>query len=227
MFPLLDRNIPHVTDMILTYLESTDLAASMLVCKEWCRKAKPLLYDRFITSQRKEGFSPLQQAVIFNYDRLVGYLLDNYQDVVNETSTFSAWTALMRAAFKGREKITRMLLDTEGIDVNIKARWTGRSALSLAALHGRAGVVKILLARRDIHVNDCDNLGSTALMLACREMHVSVVEELLKDPDINVNLRDAFGVTALSHTKKLLDHNTGNSFNVWNIITMLKERNAI
>ena len=227
MFPLLDRNIiPHVTDMILSYLESKDLAASMLVCREWCQKAKPFLYDRFIILQQKEGFSPLQEAVIYGYDHLVGYLLENYLDIVNEFNHIG-WTALMVAAFKGRKKITRMLLEREDIDVNIKSRWTGRSALSLAASQGRAGVVKMLLARREIHVNSCDDLGITVLMQACREMRVSVVEELLKHPDTDVNLRDINGVTALSHTKKLLDYNTGNSLSVWKIIEMLKERNAI
>ena len=231
MFPLLDRNIPHVTDMILSYLESKDLAASMLVCREWCQKAKPFLYERHITSQRKKGDIPLIQAVIFGYDHLVGYLLENYQDIVNEFNHIG-WTALMVAAFKGRKKITRMLLEREDIDVNIKSRWTGRShfgrsALSLAASQGRAGVVKMLLARREIHVNSCDDLGITVLMQACREMRVSVVEELLKHPDTDVNLRDINRVTALSHTKKLMDRKTGNSLNVWIIIKMLKERNAI
>ena len=232
MFPQLDRNVAHVEDKILSYLEPKELAKAMLVCKEWCEKARPFLYEWYATIQRKNGDIPLIKAVISDNDHLVAFLLRDRQvnvNEINETSKFRGWTALTVAAFNEQETITRMLLEREDTDVNMKSR-LGRSALHYAASWGHAGIVKILLERRDIHVNDRDKLGFTPLIEACREMRVSVAKELLNHPDIDVNIRDINGNTALSLAKRVMSYNRENSLIVEKlekIVVMLEEKNAI
>ena len=48
MFPLLDRNLPHVEEKILSYLEPKDLAAAMVVSKQ------PDLVNDATTSSSKD-----------------------------------------------------------------------------------------------------------------------------------------------------------------------------
>ena len=62
MFPCIDRTVPHIEEKILSYLEPRDLAASMLVCKPWYRKARTLLYKRYVIIKRIEGTVPLVDA---------------------------------------------------------------------------------------------------------------------------------------------------------------------
>ena len=119
MFPLLDRNLPDVEENILSYLQPKDLAASMLVCKEWCQRAKPFLYKCYAYIQRKNGDVPLQTAVISGYEHLVAFFLHEKQVDVNEISKKTGMTALMEAACNGKDQIAKMLLGREEIDVNL------------------------------------------------------------------------------------------------------------
>ena len=201
MFPLLNRNIPHVEEKILSFLDTKSLAASMLVCKEWCRKASPFLYECYATIQRKEGTVPLQMAVANGHNHLVAFFLRDKQVNVNEMAKTYGCTALMDAAILGEERVTRMLLEREDIDINMKSRYWGMAALSLAGGIRHAGVVKILLERQDILVNACNNDGYTVLMEAAIRRDMDMVEELLKHPDIDVNIHDQKGHTALSFAK--------------------------
>ena len=231
MFPLLNRNIPHVEEKILSYLDTKSLAASMLVCKEWCRKASPFLYECYATIQRKEGTVPLQMAVANGHNHLVAFFLRDKQVNVNEMAKTYGCTALMDAAILGKERVTRMLLEREDIDINMKSRHSGHTALSLAANYGQARTVKVLLKRRDILVNSCCKNGETALILAARMMKASVVKELLNHPDIDVNIQDQWGRTALSYAKmemeNTFDLNSEELLNREEIIKMLEERSAM
>ena len=86
MFPLLDRNLPHVEEKILSYLEPKGLATAMLVSKQWYQRAKPLLCEWYAYIQRKNGDVPLQTAVAHGYDHLVAFFLQKKQTKVNEIS---------------------------------------------------------------------------------------------------------------------------------------------
>ena len=221
MFPLLDRNIPHVEQKILSYLGPKELATSMLVCMEWYQKARPFLYEWYATIQRENEKVPLQMAIISGYDHLVSFFLRDKQVNINESCKWTGWTALMEATFLGEESITRMLLEREDIDVNMKTEY-GNTALSLAAADGHTGVVKILLERTGILVN-------SALIAAAKVRHASVVEELLKHPDIDVNFQDLNGHTVVSHAKNhmTMDYIRERTLNKEKIIKMLEERNAM
>ena len=229
MFPLLDRNIPHVEDKILSYLDPKGLTNSMLVCKEWCQKVRPFRYEWYATILREKGKIPLQIAVIRRYDQLISFFLRDKQVNVNETNKWDGYTALMEAAIHGQERITRLLLEREDIEVNIRSKYHGCTALSLAAGHGHAGVVKILLERPNILVNDRGAFGYTALMEAAMMREASAVEELLKHPNIDVNIKDNNGHTALSNTRgkyQRLSNTTldiEQSLNKEKIIKMLEE----
>ena len=228
MFPTLDRNIPHVEDKILSCLKPKDLATSMLVCREWCQKAKPFLYKWYATIQRKKGLIPLHEAINSCYDHLAAFLIKDKRVNVDETSFYG--TALMTAAFYSKGRITKMLLEREDIDINKKCENPGHVALHLAAsrgctaLHiaasrGHASIVKMLLERKDVLVNARCKQGRTALIVAAIEGHANVVEELLQHPDIDVNMQDIYGQTALSCAKMF-----GRNHTV--VIKMLEESNA-
>ena len=106
MFPLLDRNIPHVEHKIISYLDLKDLAATMLVCNEWYQKAWPILYEWYATIQRKNKDVPLHMAILNGYYHLIAFFLRDKQVNVNETREWSGYTALMQAAIRGEERIT-------------------------------------------------------------------------------------------------------------------------
>ena len=209
MFPLLDRNLPHVEENILSYLQAKDLAASMLVSKEWCQRAKPFLCKCYAYIQRQKGDVPLQTAVVDGYEHLVAFFLQEKQTNVNEISIKTGNTALIEAACKGNDQIAKMLLGSKDIDVNmysLRPQWPC-SALHLAAIYGHAGVVKLLVERSDIDVNSRGPyFGSTALILALKQGQEGAIEELLKCPKIDVNVGDDHGLTALSMAKNILTH---------------------
>ena len=240
MFPLLNRNVPHVEGKIISYLEPKDLAASMLVSKEWCQRAKPFLYEWYSHIQRRNGDVPLQMAAVHGYDHLVAFFLQNVKYGLNEICSHTGKTALMEAALKGNDRIAKMLLETKDIDVNMVSdqvqyviphstlvRISHRcNALELAASNGHAGIVKLLVERGDIDVNaTCSPFGHTALMEAVINMQASAVEELLKHPDIDVNMVDDNGHTALSRAKGLPAW-PGYLKERQKIIEMLKEKGA-
>ena len=110
MFPLIDRNLPHVEEKILSYLEPKDLAAAMVVSKQWYQRAKPFLCEWYAYIQRKNGEVPLQTAVADGYDHLVAFFLRKKQVNVNEISKKTKTNALMEAARYGRDLIAKMLL---------------------------------------------------------------------------------------------------------------------
>ena len=216
-------------EKILSYLDTKSLSASMLVCKEWCQKAKPFLCEWYATIQRKKKGLPLERAVNSGYHHLVAFFLRDKQFKVNEISEGLGWTTLMMAVIcRWNKAIIRMLLDREDIDVNIKSRHCGLTALSLAAKYGHVGTVKILIKRQDILVNSCCNDGDTALILAALKMKASVVKELLNHPDIDVNIQDQYGRTALSYAKMQNNVNAlEEPLRREEIIKMLVKKNAL
>ena len=71
MFPLLNRNLPHVEETILSYLGPKELGQSALVCKDWYQKTKLVLCRWYVATQRGEGKVPLIEAIRGGYDHLV------------------------------------------------------------------------------------------------------------------------------------------------------------
>ena len=65
-------------------------------------------------------------------------------------------TALMHAAYDGRENAVRILIEA-GSETDARDEWYGRTALMWAAIEGHAGVVRILLtAGADPRIEDLD-----------------------------------------------------------------------
>ena len=243
MFPLLDRNLPHVEEKILSYLEPKGLATAMLVSKQWYQRAKPLLCEWYAYIQRKNGDVPLHMAVAHGYDHLITFFLQDERYDINEICSHTGKTALMEAALSGNYRITKMLLGRDDIDVNMVSNqgqyaishahsdkllhtYIRRNALQLAARNGHAGIVKLLVERGDTDVKAAlGPFGNIALIEGVMHMHASVVEEILKHPDIDVNMAGGNGCSPLSLAKDLP---------VWpttlkgrqKIIAMLEERSA-
>ena len=233
MFPLLDRNLPHVEEKILSYLEPKGLATAMLVSKQWHQRAKPLLCEWYANNQRKNGDVPLQTAVAHGYDHLVAFFLQKKQTNVNEISKKTGMNALVEAARCKREQIAKMLLEREDIDVNLYYYNKFRTALRYTALHfavtnGHSGVVKLLVERTDTDVNVRGGFfGRTALIFAVKYGQVGAMEELLKHPKIDVNYKkDNCGFTALSRANLMLAKGTQYDDKLQKIIGILEKRNA-
>ena len=221
MFPLLNRNVPLVESKIISYLEPKDLAASMLVSKEWCQKVKPFICKWYAYIQRKNGEAPLHMAVLHGYDHLITFFLQDERYNINEICSHTGKTALMEVALSGNDRIAKMLLERDDIDVNMVSNqgqyaishahpgkilhtYIRCNALQLAARNGHAGIVKLLVERGDTDVNAfLSPFGNIALMEAVMNMHASVVEELLKHPDIDVNMVGGNRRSALSRAKDL------------------------
>jgi len=72
-------------------------------------------------------------------------------------------TALMKAAFNGKEQVVQMLAD-KGADIDMKDK-EGHTALMLAAFRGHTEVVRTLLTR-GANMNLSDKSGKTALEYA-------------------------------------------------------------
>ena len=234
MFPLLDRNLPHVEEKILSYLEPKGLATAMLVSKQWYQRAKPLLCEWYAYIQRKNGDVPLQTAVAHGYDHLVAFFLQKKQTNVNEISKKTGMNALVEAARCKRDQIAKMLLEREDIDVNMflevsmhpwNRQWC--TALQLAARYGRAGFVKLLVERMDTDVNTRGPFGRTALILAVTFGKVRAMEELLKHPLIDVNIEDDHGRTALAIAKVIRSAGVYyNEVQAQKVIEILEENGA-
>ena len=171
MFPLIERDIPHVEDKILSYLEPRDLAACRLVCREWSCKAKPFLYDWFGRKQRNKGHIPLIEATRRGHVDLVAYLLKDEQLDVNENTYPHSlrgveWTAFFWAVHVGNVEIVKLLLQREDIDVNATNK-DGHTPLIWAAWKGHASIAECLLQRPDVDINKQTFLiKSTALDVA-------------------------------------------------------------
>ena len=231
MFPLLDRNLPHVEEKILSYLEPKGLATAMLVSKQWHQRAKPLLCEWYANNQRKNGDVPLQTAVAHGYDHLVAFYLQKKKINVNEISKKTGMNALIEAARCKRDQIAKMLLEREDIDVNMfledKLWQRPCTALQLAARYDRPGFVKLLVERMDTNVNTRGPFGHTALILAVMYGKVCAMEELLKHPMIDVNIEDDHGSTALTVAK--LIQSVGAYYNevqAQKVIEILEENGA-
>ena len=170
MFPLLDRNLPHVEETILSYLSPRELEQSALVCKAWYHKTQIPLCQWYVVTQRSEGLVPLIEAARSGYDHLVYYLLKDKNTLVNEVPKYRRkwprWdaiiqkyvrspgttTALIEAAIQGNDKIVELLMKRDDIDIN-KADHQGRTALYMATLKNNWAIAKQLLQRKDIVVN--------------------------------------------------------------------------
>ena len=152
MFPLLERNIPHIEEKILSYLEPKDLAASRLVSRKWSCKVKPFLFDWFGRQHRNRGRVPLIVATTKGYVDLVAYFLRDEHLNVNEHYV-REWTALLWAAHLGLVEIVKLLLQREDINVNA-SELTGKTPLIEAAFMGHASIAEYLLQHPDIKINE-------------------------------------------------------------------------
>lgn len=105
-------------------------------------------------------------------------------------------SALMLAAFNGREDTMKLLLAHPDVKVNLVSQ-QGSSALMLAALNGHTGAIRLLLAHDQVQVNLVSNKGSSALMLAAFNGHEGPITVLLAHAEVRVNLVSKKGSSAL------------------------------
>ena len=155
MFPLLHRNVPHIEQKILSYLEPWKLTSAAFVSKTWYLAAK----------KADNGYSFLFEAIYRDLADVVAFILEDKHVNVNGQSTFGigdGWTPLKIAAKKGNEGV---LLSREDIDVNAPDH-KGDTALLAAVKGGHEQIVEILLKRKDLNPNISDKRGVSPLLRA-------------------------------------------------------------
>ena len=215
MFPLMNRNVPHVEQKILSYLDEYDLTMAAFVCRKW-----------YMATRKMTRHAILIRAVETGCEHLIAYILDDPKVDVNEqwfpdaggTALYHAIireqskivrlllrrrdidvnvskfeTPLLSAASMGNIEILRLLLNREDIDINMTHGHGGRNALIYAIINGHDNIAKILLGRKDIDVNARDNGGHTPLMMAVMMGNCALVKILLKRKDVDVNAINRLG----------------------------------
>jgi len=132
----------------------------------------------------------------------IEYKVDYYFKIEPETDLLllglanirdnNGWTALMRAAYLGREKIINLLIQA-GADLNVQDN-RGLTAL-MWANNGNKEIVDLLIqSNADINIKDND--GTTALIYAAYKDHPEIVG-LLIQAGADVNTKDNNDRTAL------------------------------
>ena len=123
MFPLLNRNVPHVEHKILAYLGPKDLVTAAFVCKEW-----------YAATGEKEGKAVLLKAVATGCEHLVAYILEDQHINVNEH-----WICSLSCV----NAIWGMTRD--GTALSCSVLYDGNCALLVAVMSRKEEMVKLLL----------------------------------------------------------------------------------
>ena len=178
MFPLLNRNVPHVEQKILSYLEPDDLVMAAFVCKRW-----------YLATGTTERHSILLRAVEIGCQHLVTYILDDQQIKINES--WPLRTPLYHAVINEQEQMVKLLLGRGNIDVNLN------NPLMWAAFTGNMEILQLLLNREDIAINNADVYGTNALMNAAWKGHDKIVKDLLRRQDLDINAKNKAGDNAM------------------------------
>jgi len=152
--------------------------------------------------KNQDGWTPLIKAASKeNLDAMK--LLAETPGVDLNAKTTRQETALMWAAFNGRNVALQFLLSLPGIDVNTRDG-TGGTALHAAAAGGNNQALTSLLsssssATQNIDINAKTNHGHTAFMLAAYMGHVDLVQTFLLSSrgDLQIDARDAEDNTVL------------------------------
>jgi ankyrin repeat protein len=124
-------------------------------------------------------------------DKEMVQLLISHGADVNAQNKFGT-TALLDAAFHGREDIVKILLDA-GADVN-QHDTDGETALLISLAKSRVRIAKLLIdAGANVNVQDAK--GRTSLMLAAQNGLVDIIKRLF-EKNADITLKDIMGRTA-------------------------------
>ena len=116
--------------------------------------------------------TPLMMSVRSGHLNTAQYLVESKADLSIQSTR--GYTALIEAAWFGREEILKMLIEA-GAEIDA-VNYDGNTALMEAALMGHAGIVKALLDA-GAHPDRMNKEGKTALDLARKD----VIKALIKD----------------------------------------------
>ena len=169
---LLTKNVSHIHEKILLYLDYDTFKNCQGVCKAWddlltseafVKKAKPKYYyeerrKKWKNKPVRENFELTRMCEFGNTDK-VRQLLSNGVNP-NCSPSYFGTTPLRIAAVKGHKDIVEMLLDA-GIDPD-REDGGDQTPLMFAAGNGRVGIVKLLL-EAGANPNRADDTGTTPL----------------------------------------------------------------
>jgi len=133
-------------------------------------------FSSLIQKEELEEIIPLDlytASLIGDYDAVRGFIaIHEDLDKVNT----GGWTALMYAAYVGRDNILNMLLEA-GAKIDIPAKRNGLTALMLASYCASESIMYFLL-QHGAAINARDSEGLTSLFHAVRQGHQSAVKLL-------------------------------------------------
>lgn len=162
-----------------------------------------------INRTKDTGYNILQCAVLRSNDKIVKYLLSNYDNIDINATDYNNMSCLHYAVNNKNINIIKMLMEYPGIDINIHSkfrRWTPLHCIS----HGSdIEFFKLFIDNVDININSIDSHGCTPLMTSVvfkyddtpEEYLVEIVKLFLSHPDIDIDITDIYGDTALSYAK--------------------------
>ena len=156
--------------------------------------------------QDKNGWTPLDWAVLCNQEPVVKRLLSWQFVDANKPDHLGKFTPLTRAAWCGRSDMVRILASEPRVDIE-KTDNLGMTALVWAARRGDTKVMSELLSR-GANANACDNYKRTALHWALISKEMKALRLLTETPKIDLNPLDVNGMTPLFYACKYHDPKT-------------------
>uniref|UniRef100_A0A1X7U2E5 Uncharacterized protein n=1 Tax=Amphimedon queenslandica TaxID=400682 RepID=A0A1X7U2E5_AMPQE len=154
------------------------------------------------------GFSILHYSSMNNNDKLLKYLLNQYQlsiDVKNQKGRTPLHIASWYASSSVVEYIwqtgsTLLVKALEEYNVNCTLTNDGRSPAHYAALSGSTSLLRYIISQYNLNANDSNAYGRTPLIYSCWSGSINSVKYLINNHDSDPNVPDKYGMTCIHYS---------------------------
>ena len=144
-----------------------------------------------INVENSRGTSPLDIAIINNYQDIIKYLL-------GQENLIYKHSYLINASAIGNLSLVKYFIEN-GADVNAKSnKRPNETPLHVAAFNGHLEVIKYLI-EHGADVNIKDYYGKTPLFWAVYEGQLNVVKYFIEELGLDITIKDARGITPMHY----------------------------